>query len=94
MLIKIDRILFNSGSSLLFKQIMKALCTRVEIRLVFLLVELKEFQRRYWPVKVGFLYTEVTKSEFCLSTKTSKKGREELDSFSRIKRREGWRELR
>ena len=28
-------VLFNSGSSLLFEQIMKALCTRVEIRLGF-----------------------------------------------------------
>ena len=46
---------------------MKVLCTRVEIRLVFRLVGLKEFQRRYWLVKVGFLYTEVTKSKFCLS---------------------------
>ena len=73
---------------------MKGLCTRVEIRLVFRLVGLKEFQRRYWSVKVGFLYTEVTKSEFCLSTKTYKKGREELDYFSWVKRREGWRELR
>ena len=73
---------------------MKALCTRVEIRSVFRLVGLKVLQRRYWPVKVGFLYTEVTKSEFCLSTKTSEKGREELDSFSWIKRREGWRQLR
>ena len=73
---------------------MKAHCTRMEIRLVFRLVGPKEFQRRYWPVKVGFLHTEVTKSEFCLSIKTSKKGREELDSFSWVKRREGWRELR
>ena len=73
---------------------MKALCTRVEIRSVFRLVRLKELQRRYWPVKVGFLYTEVTESEFCLSTKTSKKGREELGSFFWVKRREGWRQLR
>ena len=31
---------------------------------------------RYWPVKVGFLYTEVRNSESCLSINTSRKGRE------------------
>ena len=29
---------------------------RVPIRLIFRFWGLKEFQRRYWPVKVGFLF--------------------------------------
>jgi len=60
---------------------MKAFCTKVPIKLIFRLWELKEFQHRYWPVKVGFLYTDVENSESRLSTNTSKKGRERLDSF-------------
>ena len=52
---------------------MKALCTRVEIRLVFRLVGLKEFQRRYWPVKVGFLYTEVKNQNFAFLPRRPKR---------------------
>ena len=45
----------------------------------------------YWPVKVGFLYTDVINTVLCFSTRTSRNGREELSSFfffSNVKRNE------
>ena len=44
----------SSFSRVDFEQITRALWTRVEIKLVFRFMGQKEFQRMYWPVKVGF----------------------------------------
>ena len=44
-------------------------------------------------MKVNFLHTEDTNSNSCLSTKTSKKGKERLFFFTSILNEE-WRELK
>ena len=54
-MIRIDQMLENSFSRVDFKQITRALWTRVEIKLVFRFMGQKEFQQMYWPVKVSFL---------------------------------------
>ena len=54
--------------SLDFVHIISAQCTKVDIRFVFCLVELKDSQRKYCPVKVGFLYTLVSKPVTVCST--------------------------
>lgn len=56
---RISVILFNSLSSLLVEQIMRAQWTKVLIKLIFLLVGLKESQLIYKPVNVGFLYVVI-----------------------------------
>ena len=45
----------SSFSRVDFEQMTRALWTRVEIKLVFRFMGQKEFQRMYWPMKVGFL---------------------------------------
>ena len=54
-----ERIFDSSAERVDFEQIAKALCTSVDIKFIFRFLGLKEFQRTYWPVKVGFLYIEV-----------------------------------
>ena len=45
---------YISPLSLGLVQIIMARCTNVDIRLILRLGRLKDSQRRYWPVKVGF----------------------------------------
>ena len=63
-----------SCCSLLFEQIINAQCTSVSIKLALRFVGPNESQRKYCPVKVGFLKTEVKKPSLLFSTKTSKNG--------------------
>ena len=70
-------------------QIIRARCTNVDIRLVLRLRGLKDSQRKYWPVKVGFRYTLVSKPISVLSTQTSRNGRHFSFSFSKVNLRDG-----
>ena len=63
-----ERIFDSSVERVDFEQIAKALCTSVDIKFIFGFLGLKEFQRTYWPVKVGFLYIEVIKWQSFFST--------------------------
>ena len=58
----------------------------VATRLIFRFIGIKESQCIYWPVQIGFLYTDVINPVSCLSTRTSRNGKEELSSFSNTKR--------
>ena len=70
-----ERIFDSSAERVDFEQIAKALCTSVDIKFIFRFLGLKEFQRTYWPVKVGFLYIEVIIWQSFFSTSTSRKGK-------------------
>ena len=80
-----ERIFDSSAERVDFEQIAKALCTSVDIKFIFRFLGLKEFQRTYWPVKVGFLYIEVIKWQSFFSTSTSRKGKVPPHSFSKVK---------
>ena len=71
---KIELMFSSSCCSSLFEQIINARCTSVSIKLVLRFVGPNESQRKYCPVKVGFLKTEVKKPSLLFSTKTSKNG--------------------
>ena len=60
--------------SLLCVHFISALCTSVTIRLAFRFRGLKDFQRMYWPEKVGFRYTLDSKPSWVLSTRMSRNG--------------------
>ena len=77
-----------SSFSLDFVHIISARCTKVDIRFVFCLVGLKDSQRKYCPVKVGFLYTLVSKPVAVRSTLTSRNGKQLFLSFSKVNLRE------
>ena len=62
----------SSCCSLIFEQIIDVRCTSVSIKLVSRFVGPNESQRKYRPVKVGFLKTEVKNPSLRFSTKTSK----------------------
>ena len=63
------------------EHIAKAQCTRVPIRLFFLVLGLNESKRLYWPEKEGFQQTEVKNFVLLFSTSTSKKVNLPLTSF-------------
>ena len=56
-----------SPLSLRLVQIIRTRCTDVDIRLILRLRGQKDSQRKYWPVKVGFRYTLVSKPISVLS---------------------------
>ena len=70
--------------SLFFVHIISALCTSVAIRFVFRLRGLKDSQRIYWPEKLGFRYTLVSKLSSVLSTRMSINGSLPSCSFSKL----------
>ena len=55
---RIELIFSSSCCSLRFEQIINARCSSVSIKLVLRFVGPNESQRKYCPVKVGFLKTE------------------------------------
>ena len=62
----------NSFSRLDSEIVTRALWTRVEIKLILRFMGQKEFQRMHWQVKVGFLYTDITKWQSFFSIRTSR----------------------
>ena len=65
-----------SPLSLRLVQIIRDRCINVDIRLILRLRGLKDSQRKYWPVKVGFryvFYTLVSKPISVLSMQNIKK---------------------
>ena len=82
-----------SSLSLDFVHIISVRCTKVDIRFVFCLVELKKSQRKYHPVKVCFLYTLVSKPVTVCCTLMSRNGEQLFFSFSKVNLREGWRQF-
>ena len=74
----------TSSSNLVSEHIINARCVRVLIRFIFCFFEENESQRMYKPVKVDLRYTVVRNAEVSLHTNTSRKGRAELFSFSRV----------
>ena len=58
------------------------------MRLNFCFLGQKEFQHTYLPAKVGFLCTDVINWVSLFFTSTSRKGRERVLSFSKMKQRE------
>ena len=82
-----------SPFSLDFVHIISARSTKVDIRFTFCLMGLKDSQRKYCPVKVGFLYTLVSKPVAVRSTLTSRNGKQLFFSFSKVNLRERWRQF-
>lgn len=91
--IKMGWIFSFSWSRVQKKLIISTRWTKVEIRFILRAFETVEFQLLYRPVIVGLRKTQEIQKPCLQSSRTSRKGKIQLISTSKVNCKVGWREL-